>query len=59
VNTKTPLLNIEQWGTFLGFAAALVGLSILSPKIAATVGVGVIIVLVFKNGQALGLEKKT
>ena len=56
MNASVPLLTPAQWGTFLGFGAALVGLSIIDPRIAGTVGAGIIIVLVFKNAKGLGLE---
>lgn len=54
---STPLLTGSEWATFLAFGAALVGVGLISPRIASIVGVGAIIVLVLKNAGGLGLEK--
>jgi hypothetical protein len=51
----TPLLTKDEWGLFAGFVLALVGIAIVSPRIATIVGSGVIVVLVIKNSQKLGL----
>jgi hypothetical protein len=45
-----------EWGLFLGYAAALTGIAIISPKIATAVGVGTILVLVLKNADRFNIN---
>lgn len=39
----------SEWTTFGAFALMLIGLSLFSPKVAATVGIGVAAIVVLQN----------
>lgn len=54
--TATPLLTLSDWGLLGGFAAALIGISIINPRIAGMVGVGAVIVILLHNSNALSTQ---
>lgn len=42
-------MSPSEWATFGAFAGMLLGLSLFSPKIAATVGLGVMAIILLQN----------